>query len=672
MSRRRTPDEATLPLFADEPAPPPVVAPPPEPAPNAGWVGDLPEDALPDLDVFFEEDGGVIDAEPEPETPETADETPARPETPAEALAAGLGAHVEAWSRRLGAEADDARAAGRAAEALSRATAAGHVCLMLDELDGEPGDWRARLEASRVVGPAHAPGAAPLVLDADGRLYLQRDFDHERRLAARLKAAARPVPGALDAAARARLAELFAANTSTDDAPDWQRAAAALALRQRLAVISGGPGTGKTTTVVALLACLLADNPEARIALAAPTGKAAARMTEAIRGRAAQLPEAIRARLPQEASTVHRLLRAGPDGFFHGAERPLAIDALVVDEASMLDLALARRLLDAVPAHARIVLLGDKDQLAAVESGAVFAELSADTTLTPGCRAELAAACGVSPEALQPPPAAAPALADSVVWFRRTFRFAADSGIGRLAGLVNGGRADEALAWLGAGGDASVQWLDDRGAEPGVAVREAIAAGFAPYVEALRRDPQDAAAAMRAFDGFRVLCATRDGARGVAGVNAFAATLLRRALGAAPGAWYPGRPVMVRRNDYVLRLFNGDIGLALPDAQGRLDVVFPAPGGGWRRVAPARLPPHDTAFGMTVHQSQGSEFSDLLLLTPDRPLRAMTRELLYTGITRARQRVTLAGPAAALTAAVRSPTRRRSGLAARLHELESR
>ncbi|MBK1614753.1 exodeoxyribonuclease V subunit alpha [Rubrivivax gelatinosus] len=664
MSRRRRPDEDTLPLFgeADWPAAEPAPQPPAPADDDSGWSPALPAEALPDLDVFFDEDGTLLDAPPP--------EDQARPETPAEALAAGLAEHLQRWALRLGATADAAAAAGRAGAALSRAGSAGHVCLLLDELaaDGTPAaTWRARLEASCVVADAAAPGTLPLVLDADGRLYLQREFDHERRLAARLKEAARPA-GGLDAAMTARLAELFAANVSADGAPDWQRAAAALALRQRLAVVSGGPGTGKTTTVVALLACLLAADPGCRIALAAPTGKAAARLTDAIRQRAASLPADIQARLPQEASTVHRLLRAGPEGFFHDATRPLALDALIVDEASMLDLALARRLLDAVPPGARIVLLGDKDQLAAVESGAVFAELSADPSLTPDCRAELAAACGVAPEALQPPPSRAAVLPDTVIWFTRNFRFAADSGIGRLATLVNGGRGDEALAWLRAGGDASVRWHDESGREPGEAVRAAIAAGVAPYVQALRSDPQDAAAVTRAFERFRVLCATRDGGRGVAAVNQQLGTLLRQALGQPAGPWFVGRPVMVRRNDYVLKLFNGDIGITLPDAAGELAVVFPAPGGGWRRIAPARLPPHDTAFGMTVHQSQGSEFEQVLLLLPERPSRVLTRELLYTGLTRARAAVAVAGPAEVLAAAIRSPTRRRSGLAARLHE----
>ena len=286
--------------------------------------------------------------------------------------------------------------ARRAALELSRATAEGHVCLRLADLAArlaadapdmaDLASVRSRLLASGVVGTPEAPAAMPLLLDAQDRLYLHRHFDYERRLARRLLLAAQAAPTVVDAATRERLDSLF----GRDALPDWQKLAAALALRQRLVVISGGPGTGKTSTVVNLLACLIAQDPQLRIALAAPTGKAAARLGEALRQRAAHLPQALRDKLPAQSHTVHRLLGAHPGGFRHHAGHPLAIDVLVVDEASMLDLALATRLLEAVPGSARLILLGDKDQLAAVESGAVFAELSADPPLSADCMQALA------------------------------------------------------------------------------------------------------------------------------------------------------------------------------------------------------------------------------------------------------------------------------------------
>ena len=610
-------------------------------------------------------------------------------EAPEQALADAFARHVERWALATGAADSATRAAASAARAVSLALSEGHVCVRLQSLATHaaqrdaPADaaaWRSALLASGVVAGVDAPGALPLVLDDEGRLYLHRYFDYERRLAWRLLQAARQTP-AIDAATRARLQQRLAALFADDgSAPgrtvDWQQIAAALALRGRLTVISGGPGTGKTTTVVKLLACLIEENADCRIALAAPTGKAAARMTEAIRQRAAQLPEALRCRLPAEASTIHRLLGVTPaaGGFVHHAGNPLAIDALVIDEASMLDLALATRLLEAVPENARIVLLGDKDQLAAVESGAVFAELSADPTLSGACRDDLAALCGTPAEHIAaPPPRQASALGDTTVWFTRNFRFTSDSRIGRLAAAVNAGAADEAVAALrGAEGDAGVRWLDDASPALSATLLECIAEGCAPFIAALQNDAHDVAAAHAAFARFRVLCAVREGPRGVAAVNAEMTHRVRQRLGALDreprSPWYPGRPVLVLRNDPLLRLFNGDVGIALPTAEGALMVFFPQPDGGFRAIAPLRLPAHETAFALTVHKAQGSEFDDVLVMLPAHGSRVLTRELLYTAVTRARRSVTLCAGAAVLKATIETATRRHSGLLARLAE----
>jgi exodeoxyribonuclease V alpha subunit len=460
-------------------------------------------------------------------------------------------------------------------------------------------------------------------------------------------------------------------------------------MKRRLTIVSGGPGTGKTTTVVNLLACLLAHDPECRIALAAPTGKAAARMTEAIRLRATHLPAETRERLPTESFTIHRLLRVRPGGgFVHDASHPLAIDALVVDEASMLDLSLATHLLEAVPPTARIILLGDKDQLAAVESGAVFSELSVDPSLGAACVADLAALARTPAEAIRPPPPVqASALRDAAVWFTQNFRFASDSGIGRLAALVNAGDAAAALAWLREGADASVDWVVDAAAHPAPQVLHRMEEGYAPFLEAVAANPTHVGAITEAFGHFRVLCALREGPRGVTALNAEMARRFRAALLATPGIaalqardaleglddhapWFPGRPVIVLSNDYVLKLFNGDIGIALPDATGQLLVHFPdaASPGGFRAIAPVRLPHHETAFAMTVHKSQGSEFDRVLVMLPGERSRVLTRELLYTAITRARSRVALCTSAPVLEAAIAASTHRHSGLLARLSE----
>lgn len=610
--------------------------------------------------------------------PVSAMDTPTVPGDGAGRLAEGLAAQVEAWARARGATDEDARAARRAARALSLAMAEGHVCLPLEPGGQEPSQDAASLQDSAallrsgVVGTPRHPGAMPLVLDEEGRLYLHRYFDYECRLARRLRmaavAATPPSPTAIE-----WLNRLF---EPSGPEVDWQKLAAALALRQRLAVISGGPGTGKTTTVVNLLACLIAQQPDCRIALAAPTGKAAARLVEALRLRAAHLPDEIRERLPAQASTVHRLLGVRGDGrFLHGPDRPLPIDALIVDEASMLDLALATRLLEAVPAGARIVLLGDKDQLSAVEAGAVFAELSADPHLSDTCRADLAAWCGLPVDAVQPPaaPARSP-LADTSVWFTRNFRFRGDSGIGRLAREINAGRSGEAVEWLRRGEDPTVRWLDDSTPELAAQSMERLIQGYSGYFDTVLRNPADVAAITAAFGRYRVLCAQRSGARGVDRLNDRIETELRQRLARAGlagdprSSWFIGRPVMVLRNDHVMRLYNGDVGIVLPGPDGALAVHFPLPDGRFRALPPVRLPAHDSAFAMTVHKSQGSEFDEVFIVLPAQPHRLLSRELLYTAVTRAKSAASLCAPASVMAAAIGSPTRRNSGLRARLLE----
>jgi exodeoxyribonuclease V alpha subunit len=499
-----------------------------------------------------------------------------------------------------------------------------------------------------------------------------------------------------------------------DDQIDWQRVAAVMALSGRLTIVSGGPGTGKTTTVVGVLACLLDARADLRIALAAPTGKAAQRMQEALLARASSLPQELAARLPQTSFTLHRLLGTGPNGRFrHHRDNPLPYDVIVIDEASMIDVAMATHLFDALAPDTHLVMLGDKDQLAAVEAGAVFAELSAQPAFTAKGVGSIATALGIDERRLrdalptgrddvpaeetqlffddlfgmpsdvpsssqdaQPAP-----LADCVVWLERNYRFGLESAIGQLSLAIRRGAAQEALDVLhiDPAKPCAAAFHEDTDATPAERTIQRLAAGFAPYADALATALSDGAAgaashALALFDAlnrFRILCATRLGSRGVEQMNTAMATQVRRIarVPLAVGAqWFAGRPIMVTRNDYALGLFNGDIGIALPGGDGALRVFFRSADGSLRAVSPAALPPHDTAFALTVHKSQGSEFEHAVLMLPSTFSRVLSRELVYTAVTRARERVEVIGSRAVLMRAIATPTQRDSGLAARIVE----
>jgi exodeoxyribonuclease V alpha subunit len=462
-----------------------------------------------------------------------------------------------------------------------------------------------------------------------------------------------------------------------------------VALRGGLAVITGGPGTGKTYTVARLLALLFAmagsEAAGLRIALAAPTGKAAARLKQSIDGALEQLGERLGDALPLRelagrmgaARTLHSLLGARPDtrSFAHHAGNPLDVDVLIVDEASMIHLEMMASLLAALPDHARLILLGDKDQLASVEAGAVLGDLC-----------HQAEAGGYSEDTLdyvrraagQEIPAAfagdAGALAQRIVMLRQSRRFGGP--IGQLAAAVNRGDAEAARQVLQADSGGVLQWLD--GAQPSDALHLAVegrpgaGGGYRDYLTMLKNIPgpeQDydawVALVLEAFERFRLLCAVREGEWGVAGLNEAieqrleAARLIRRR-----GEWYVGRPVMVTRNDYATGVYNGDIGLTLPDPSrpGSLRVYF-SDGEAVRSVLATRLRNVETAYAMTVHKSQGSEFRHTVLVLPREGGAVLARELVYTGITRAREYFTLVSPnATVLAQAVAERTHRASGL----------
>lgn len=598
-----------------------------------------------------------------------------------ESLAEGFCRHMISLAEEGGAKEESVQLLGRVARAISRATSSGHTCLLLNELLGTNDNdslqaARRLLLASGLLATDSHPTPLPLVLDGDNRLYLGRYFDYERRLAAMLvsRAARENRSTAVDDDDAKRLDLVFhSSHARTEGQADWQKLAAALALRNQLTIITGGPGTGKTTTVVNLLACLLSKKPTLRIALAAPTGKAAQRMQDAIRERASHLPEGIRELLPKDSFTIHRLLGVIPDShlFRHHAENLLALDVLIIDEASMLDLALATKLLAALPDEAKLILLGDKDQLAAVEAGAVFSELCANPTISEPCRKQLVTLTGIAPELITPPAVKEPLpLQDVVIWLTENYRFGKGTGIGKLATGINNQDAEAVLACLRDREERGVQWFHEGGIQLDQEALRQLEAGFDSYRLSLSEQGGSPAAIFEALGRFRILCAVRDSERGVEWLNRHISTTFRAQLNHSFDdgltQWYPGRPVMILKNDYVLKLFNGDIGVILPDAGGKLTTYFPTSQGQFRLIDPIRLPPHETAFAMTVHKSQGSEFEKVAVVLPAFTSTVLTKELIYTAITRARQMVTLYSPESVLREAIARKCARHSGLISRL------
>jgi len=531
-------------------------------------------------------------------------------------------------------------------------------------------DWLATLSACSTVG---APGDyAPLVLDRNGRLYLHRSWEYERRVAESLLSRLDPLP--VESAALAAGLDRYFPNRSGSF--DWQRAAAMAAATRRLTVITGGPGTGKTTTVARILALLIDQSAgsELTIGLAAPTGKAAMRLRHSILQALDRLEagDTLRARMPERVQTIHRLLGVLPEGggFRHNRDNPLACNLLMVDEVSMVDLPLMARLLDALPAESRLILLGDRDQLASVEAGAVLADVcnqGGAALFSTEFRELLQATCGPLPQQPAPETGAtiAPSpLGDAVIHLRTSFRFTDTSGIGALSSLINTGEAEAAFELLTSGRFTDLTWrtLPDAG-DVEAALAAAVREQFAGYMSAAT--PGEALAEL---EHFRILSPHRTGNCGVENLN----RLTGHALGLKQSTgqnWCSRMPVMVSGNNYELELFNGDTAVIWDDlSTGRLTAHFPHPEGGLRHLSPLRLPPCVPAFALTVHKSQGSEFDRILLILPEGESDILTRELLYTAVTRARSQVEIWGTEEVFCRAVQQRNRRNSGLRERLWE----
>jgi exodeoxyribonuclease V alpha subunit len=573
----------------------------------------------------------------------------------------------------------------------SHAVQTGHVCLDLNAVVETPlfddhevlvqvdwpsvAEWKEALGHSSLVGVPGQAELEPLIRDPRGRVYLQRYAQYQTELARAIRARLR-TRSVDESKLAARLASLWNLDTRSTD--DLQPIAAALAARNHLTLISGGPGTGKTTTVAKVL-LLLKDQAELagrelRFMLLAPTGKAAQRLSSALNEglvRAGASAEVVAA-LSNAATTIHRALgynRRTPTRFFYNRKRPLPADVVIVDEASMIDLALMAKLFDAVDPDASLILLGDKDQLSSVEAGAIFGDIyneQADHSYSSGVLKYLERlGISLSPgshshETSTDANGDSMRVADCMVHLQKSHRYREDGGIGRLAKAVREGRVDALERALE---DPDLRWLSARTEftrkkqlheSPLI---EAALQRYEPFARAQTTEER-----VELFKAFRVLCALRKGPRGVEGFNAaLELALTRRGLLQTQEKFYRGRPILITENDYQLGLFNGDIGILELDGYGRCFAVFEDKTG-LRRIGIARLPAHETVFAMTVHKSQGSEFDEVMLVLPDEPAPVVTRELLYTGITRARSRVVLCASQAVLEYSAAHRVQRASGL----------
>jgi exodeoxyribonuclease V alpha subunit len=570
---------------------------------------------------------------------------------------------------------------------LSSRLSSGDVCLSLDDIEGKPlsyfyGDDEAGLNSeiiipekaemikvldkSRAVG--HDGDYLPLILDPEHKLYFHKYYTFENSLASYIKnlAESKTLPETITHV-KDTFSLLFPQPAGETD---WQSVAAYSALSGGITVISGGPGTGKTSTVVKILALIveyrLKTGGDILISLAAPTGKAAARLREAVSSAIENLPagDDVKRLIPSETFTIHRLLGSirNSHEFRYNRSNHLPHDVVVVDECSMGDMALMCRLVQAVKPGAQLILLGDKDQLSSVEGGAVFGDIcgSAEGVYTENFTLQGRGIFGIDfPGAVMENPHASK-MNDSLIVLKKSYRFSGRSGIGILADLIKKGDASAALDILGDDSYPDVKFADGTAPDR---IGEIYRSSALSILDGTDFSTENKIAAL--IGQFSILTAVRRGPLGAEGMNSMAENVLFRLGVISPGEkFYHGRPVMISRNDYSLSLFNGDIGIT--SNTGTAEVVFPGNDGETRVVHPSRLPEHETAFAMTIHKSQGSEFNNVLVVMPDKWNMIMTRELLYTAVTRARSGVVIAAGADIIREMIVTPTRRMSGLKKKL------
>ncbi|WP_085246785.1 exodeoxyribonuclease V subunit alpha [Gilliamella mensalis] len=561
---------------------------------------------------------------------------------------------------------------------LSKEVRSGHVCLDLSYLNQaaiEPQlwldlcspneqDWKKTLEQaqnSQVV--SDGINLSPLIL-IENKLYFQRMWLDEKNVAQYFNHTIFNEESNCDADLCSILNQLFTYNHTEID---WQKVAVAAALTRKVAIISGGPGTGKTTTVAKILAGILLTNPNTRIITAAPTGKAASRLTESLSRTIEQL-SFVSLNIKAEAITLHRLLGAKVDNrsFKHDKNNPLHVDVLVIDEASMVDLNMMARVIEALPTSARLILLGDKDQLSSVEAGAVFGDLC--TFIINGYSKPRAKELSQLTGYVVPACEQTATITDSICLLQKSYRFNESSGIGLLANAVKEGRSavvkklliDESLSDIQYHVLSSHQVYED-------VLHDSIN-HYKHYLNIIKQyGTNDIASVLAKFAEYRLLCAVREGHFGVEGLNKQIELLLakNKLINLKnKEAWYVGRPIMILRNSTSLGLYNGDIGITLmaENNRSKLRVYFPFSDGSIKGFSPFRLPEHETAYAMTIHKSQGSEFDDVNIVLPTDYSPLLNRSLLYTAITRAKKNVSIYATEAILLQAIKSQTQRHSGL----------
>jgi exodeoxyribonuclease V alpha subunit len=571
---------------------------------------------------------------------------------------------------------------------LSKKLSEGHICLDLEK----PPAGTEELPAFYALPPAGSQPLASIALVGkngddshpfvlyQNRLYLQRYFRYEtgflNRIRQFLAEEKEQLPQRLALLQEHRdfISQLFANTNSSaptqDEQADWPLAAAITGILQNFTIITGGPGTGKTTTVAKILAILYATNPALKVALAAPTGKAAARMAESLRQTKIALEPAILEKFQAlHPSTIHRLLKpiAGSPAFRHNRQQPLGYDVVIVDECSMIDVALFAKLLDAIASGTRLIMLGDKDQLASVEAGSLFGDLclaQERLNVFSAERVPLINSFITDPQAHisdshisddQRHP-----LFEHLVELRRSHRFTGHTGIGSFSKAVIQNNVKALHQFLPPATDEQVI-IDPVYSN---ALFEQFIAGYASFIH-----EKEIPAALKKMNALRVLCAVRDGDQGLHVLNTRIEKYLdSKKLIQLSAPFYANRPIILTRNYYEHGLFNGDTGIIRPDEDGTLMAWFEDSSGTLRSIMPGYLSEAETAFAMTIHKSQGSEFDEVLVVLPphvDTPL--LTSELLYTAVTRARKKAYIQGSPETILAAAKRVVERASGIAARFN-----